>query len=69
MVTGTVKWVSQVRGYGFITPDDNDQEIMFHHSSTEEGQFRDMTEGDRVEYEVFQGQKGPSAQKVRRLNR
>ena len=65
--TGTVKWFSSQKGYGFITRDSGGD--VFVHYSAIEGQegFRNLAEGDRVEFSVEQGQKGPAAANVRRL--
>jgi cold shock protein len=64
MAQGTVKWFSQEKGYGFITPDDGGEDIFVHFSAIEGGGFRSLGEGEKVTYEVGQGQKGPQAQNV-----
>ena len=66
-VNGTVKWFNGSKGYGFIARDDG--EDVFVHYSAIEGQegFRNLDEGDRVEFAIEQGPKGPSAVDVRRL--
>ena len=61
MPTGTVKWFNSQKGYGFISPDEGDKDL-FVHSSAMTGQS--IMEGDKVEYEVGQGQKGPCAENV-----
>ena len=64
MATGTVKWFSNDKGYGFITEDDGGKDVFVHHSAIR-GQGRvSLAEGARVEYEVEQGPKGPQARDV-----
>ncbi|KAA3662835.1 MAG: cold shock domain-containing protein [Chloroflexi bacterium] len=63
--TGIVKWFSRLKGYGFINPDDNaDQEVFVHYSAIEGEGYRNLYEGDRVEFELVDQGKGPQAQKV-----
>ena len=64
MPTGTVKWFSNDKGYGFITPDDGSDDVFVHHSSIEGEGFKTLDEGAKVEYEVEQGPKGPQARSV-----
>ena len=64
MATGTVKWFSQEKGYGFITPDDGSPDVFVHFSAINGTGFRNLDEGQKVEYEVTQGQKGPQASNV-----
>jgi cold shock protein len=66
MKTGTVKWFSDQKGYGFITQDDGG-DVFVHFSALDEDGFRSLKEGDRVEFAVEQGQKGPSAVNVRKI--
>jgi CspA family cold shock protein len=61
---GTVKWFSQDKGYGFITPDDGGEDLFVHFSAIQGSGFRNLEEGEKVSYEVGQGQKGPQAQNV-----
>lgn len=67
METGSVKWFNSDKGYGFIDRD-NGGDIFVHYSAIEGGGYRSLNEGDKVEFEVGQGQKGPAAQNVRLLN-
>ena len=64
MAQGTVKWFSQDKGYGFITPDEGGEDIFVHFSAIQGSGFRNLEEGEKVTYEVGQGQKGPQAQNV-----
>ena len=66
--TGTVKWFNDSKGFGFITPEGTAQKDCFVHHSAIQGQgFKSLSEGERVEFEVVQGQKGPAAQNVTRI--
>ena len=64
MATGTVKWFSDQKGYGFITPDDESKDLFVHHSAIQGSGFKSLAEGDHVEFEIVQGQKGPQAADV-----
>jgi CspA family cold shock protein len=63
--TGTVKWFSTDKGYGFITPDGDARDVFVHHSAIRDQGFKSLGEGARVEYEVEEGAKGPQARDVR----
>lgn len=65
MATGTVKWFSNDKGYGFITPEDGGKDLFVHHTGIAGEGFRSLTEGERVEYEATEGEKGPQATNVR----
>ncbi|MFQ5813487.1 MAG: cold-shock protein [Anaerolineae bacterium] len=67
-MTGTVKWFSRVKGYGFIQPDGEGQEDVFvHYSALEGAGFRNLNEGERVEFSVEDNPKGPQAVNVVKL--
>jgi CspA family cold shock protein len=66
--TGTVKWFSSEKGFGFITPDHAEKDVFVHHSAIQGSGFRTLSEGDRVEFDVVQGAKGPAAEHVSRLH-
>ena len=64
MAQGTVKWFSQEKGYGFIIPDEGGEDLFVHFSAIAGSGFKSLHEGEKVSYEVSQGQKGPQAQNV-----
>ena len=61
---GTVKWFSDEKGYGFITLEEGGKDCFVHHSAIQADGFRSLKEGDVVEFEIVQGQKGPAAENV-----
>jgi CspA family cold shock protein len=65
MALGTVKWFNSEKGYGFITPEDGSKDLFVHFSGIEGDGYKSLNEGQKVEYEATQGQKGPQASKVR----
>jgi CspA family cold shock protein len=62
-----VKWFNATKGYGFVTPDDGSPDVFVHFSAIDGTGYRELIEGERVEFEQTQGQKGPQATKVRKL--
>jgi cold shock protein len=65
--TGVVKWFDSTKGYGFIKVDGSEKDVFVHHSAIQGKGFKSLNEGDRVEFTITQGQKGPQAQDVRVL--
>lgn len=65
LANGTVKWFSEQKGYGFITPEDGGKDLFVHYSNIVGEGFRNLQDGQAVEYDAAQGQKGPEAQNVR----
>jgi len=64
MATGTVKWFSDDKGYGFITPDEGGKDLFVHHRAIAGSGFKSLAEGAKVEFEASQGEKGPQAENV-----
>lgn len=67
MSRGTVKWFSDQKGYGFITPEEGGEDLFVHYSNIEGEGFKTLKEGQEVEFEVAQGRKGLEAIKVSAL--
>lgn len=67
MAQGTVKWFNDSKGFGFISLDDGSKDVFVHHSSIDMEGFKTLSEGQRVEFEVVQGQKGPAAENVKKV--
>ncbi|MCE2541207.1 MAG: cold-shock protein [Acidobacteria bacterium] len=63
-VTGTVKWFNDSKGFGFLTRDDGEKDVFVHHSAIQGQGYKSLAEGQRVEFDVVQGQKGPAAENV-----
>jgi CspA family cold shock protein len=67
MAQGTVKWFNSEKGFGFIAPDDGGKDLFVHHTSIQSRGFRSLDEGQQVEFEVEQGDKGLQAVNVTAL--
>ena len=68
MISGTVKWFNETKGFGFITPADGSKDVFVHFSAIQGDGFRTLAEGDAVTLEVEIGPKGPQAKNVARSN-
>jgi CspA family cold shock protein len=62
--TGIVKWFSRLKGYGFINPDEGGKEVFVHYSAIQGDGYRNLFEGDKVEYDLIDQGKGPQAKNV-----
>ena len=67
MPTGTVKWFSDDKGFGFITPDDGEKDLFVHHTGINGEGYRSLQEGAKVSYDAEEGDKGPKAVNVSSL--
>ena len=65
--TGTVKWFNDAKGFGFISPEGADRDCFVHYSAIQAEGFKTLAEGDRVEFDMVEGPKGPAAENVTRL--
>jgi CspA family cold shock protein len=65
--TGTVKWFNEAKGFGFISRADGQKDCFVHHSAIEGSGYKSLDEGELVEFDVIDGQKGPAAENVKRL--
>jgi CspA family cold shock protein len=64
---GTVKWFNDAKGFGFITPEDGTKDCFVHHTAIQMQGFKTLAEGEKVEFDIVEGQKGPAAENVVRL--
>ena len=65
MAVGTVKWFNATKGFGFIAPEDGSSDVFVHQSDIDVQGYRELAEGQKVEFSIEAGQKGPKAAKVR----
>jgi len=63
-INGTVKWFNDDKGFGFITRDDGEKDVFCHHSAIQGEGFKSLAEGQKVDFDVVDGQKGPAAENV-----
>ncbi|MCU0463290.1 MAG: cold-shock protein [Anaerolineae bacterium] len=67
LLKGTVKWFNDQKGFGFITPENGNKDVFVHQTAIVATGFRSLAEGDRVEFQIENGPKGPSAVNVKKL--
>jgi CspA family cold shock protein len=66
--TGQVKWFNNDKGFGFISREDGQKDCFVHHSAIQGSGYKSLNEGDKVEFDVVQGQKGPAAENVTKIS-
>ena len=66
--TGTVKWFNDAKGFGFLSPEGGEKDCFVHYSAIQANGFRTLSEGERVEFDIVDGPKGPAAENVSRLD-
>ncbi|MEO8226825.1 MAG: cold-shock protein [Gemmatimonadota bacterium] len=66
-INGTVKWFNDAKGFGFITPENGEKDCFVHHTAIKADGFRSLAEGERVEFDIVQGAKGPAAENVTKV--
>ena len=66
-IQGTVKWFNDAKGFGFITPASGEKDCFVHHTAIKSDGFRSLAEGDKVEFDMVQGAKGPAAENVTKV--
>jgi CspA family cold shock protein len=64
---GRVKWFNEAKGFGFITPESGERDCFVHHTAIQGNGYKTLSEGERVSFDIVEGQKGPAAQNVVRL--
>ena len=67
MARGTVKWFNDDKGFGFIAQEDGGQDVFVHHTAIQGNGFKTLAEGEPVEFDLVQGEKGPAAENVARM--
>jgi CspA family cold shock protein len=65
--TGTVKWFNENKGFGFIVREDGEKDVFCHHSAIQGDGYKNLIEGEKVEFDVVQGEKGPAAENVTKI--
>lgn len=65
--TGKIKWFNDAKGFGFVTPDDGSKDVFVHFSSIQGEGFKSLAEGDKIEFDVQESEKGPKAANVRKV--